>query len=274
MKYLQVTDTVVLLNNDFGANISCIALKDELFYIDTSMNTTIAADFRKEMEQKFNCPSTELIITHGHIDHLFGIGAFKGLDVIVAEDSKPRFERFVNTEYTEEVIANISRVFPFFRESVKSANLFMPNIWVKDQMNINEEILFQVVGGHSACSSTIFYKPDKMLFVGDLVQYNSYPYFGEPDNDMFKWIANLKKWEELDIDIFIPGHGIPFNKIYLKKVRIFFEELVAFLKEMKQQKIPEEEVPYHPNFPKGYWDETAVRRPPFDFSVKNLYRIL
>ena len=276
MKYHEISESIVLANNDFGANLACIALENELFFIDTSMNTDIAKKFRIEMEKKFDRKASTLILTHGHIDHFFGMGAFKDLKVVAADSAKPRLERFVSAEYTEEVITAISRTFPFFRESVDSADLFMPNTWVKDKMSFgpNNEISFEIVGGHSACSSFIHHKTEKSLFVGDLVQYNAYPYFGEPDTDMQKWIGALKNWENKDIDYYLPGHGLPFNKDYLRSVWQYFVNLVNVLKELKEEAVSEENVPNHPKLPEGYWNEDAIRRPPFDFSMKNLYKKL
>ena len=53
MKHIQVTDNVVLYRIPQGSNIICIALDNELVFIDTGLNTVVASNFRKEMEKKF-----------------------------------------------------------------------------------------------------------------------------------------------------------------------------------------------------------------------------
>ena len=91
---------------------------------------------------------------------------------------------------------------------------------------------------------------------------------------MYKWINALKAWEKQDIITYLPGHGLPFDKKYLRSVWQYFEDLVNILKELKEEAIPEEEIPNHPKLPQGYWNEEAIRRPPFNFSMINLYKKL
>ena len=54
MKYEQVTDSVTLLKMNQGSNLTCIALEDELIFVDTGLNTIIAQEFRKNMEKNMH----------------------------------------------------------------------------------------------------------------------------------------------------------------------------------------------------------------------------
>ncbi|MFX1538745.1 MAG: MBL fold metallo-hydrolase [Promethearchaeota archaeon] len=277
MKYEEVSKSVVFAQNEYGANLVCIALENELIFVEAGLHTVIAANFRKAMEAKFNRKASTLLLSHSHIDHFFGMDAFSDLKVVAAEAGKLRFERIVNAEFTEEIIENFSRVFPHFRESVEVAKPFLPNVWVQDKMILGEEnqqVVFQVVGGHSGCSSSIHYVPDGVMIVGDLVQVDLYPYFGEPDTDIEKWIHALKTWESMDIKAVLPGHGKFVTKDYLLGVRTFFEGMLATLKELKAEGVPIEEVIHHSNLPSGYWGKDAIRKPPYDMSIANLYKKL
>jgi glyoxylase-like metal-dependent hydrolase (beta-lactamase superfamily II) len=182
----------------------------------------------------------------------------------------------VNAEFTEQIITNMSNVFAGFRESIGEAKLFMPNKWMKDKMTIgkNQELVFQVVGGHSACSSTIHFVPENIIISGDLVQVDVYPYFGEPDTDMEKWVAALKSWEEMKVNTVLPGHGKKIDGKYLSNVKKYFDGLLNTLKELKKINYPEEEVAKHPKLPKGYWPDSATKTPWFDYSITNLYKNL
>ncbi len=276
MKYEQVTDSIALLKMNQGSNVACVALEDELIFIDTGLNTIVAKEFRKTMEKKYNKKASTLILTHGHIDHFLGLGAFSDCKVVAASFGKPRFERFVAQEVPESFLDGMSSVFPSIKVEYAISELSMPNMWVKERKTCGkkQELTFQVIGGHSECSSSIFYSPDRVLFVGDLIQADVYPYFGEPDTDMNKWINALKDWEEQDIQFILPGHGGVLTRNYVSKVRIYLENLIKTLSEFKSEGISEEELVKLDVFDEGYWPKKATRKPAFNFSLVNLYRSL
>ncbi|NHJ32190.1 MAG: MBL fold metallo-hydrolase [Asgard group archaeon] len=276
MSYKEISKSVVFLQNEWGSNSVCIALENELFFVDTGLNTSRAIEFRKAMEAKFNRKASTLILTHGHIDHILAMDAYSDLQVIGAEIGKERFEGLAKLELTEEVIENMSKYFAGFRESAKDAKPFLPTQWVKAKAVIgdNQEIVFQTVGGHSNCSSSIEYVPDGIIITGDLMQVDVYPYFGEPDNDLEKWISALKIWEDGNYKAVLPGHGKAVDVSYLSKVRAFFEQILATTKELKKKNLPVEEVLKHPDYTNGYWPKEAVRTPSYDFSISNLYNKL
>lgn len=276
MKYNQVTDNVTQLQIAQGSNIVCISLEDELIFIDTGLNTIVANDFRKQMEQKYQKKASMLLITHAHIDHFLGMKAFSDCTIVAAEAAQQRFSRFVGLQFTDEIIENMSKIFPSIKTAVTVAKISKPHLWVKERKSFgpNEEILFEVKGGHSSCSSTIFYKSDKILMVGDLIQAKVCPYFGEPDTDMNKWIQALKEWNNQDIDYILPGHGGILNKDYAQSVLEFFEKIIKELRKFKKEGLSEEELLKQPVFSKGYWPENAIRKPAYNYSLLNLYRQL
>ena len=64
MKYNQVTGDVTQLQIPQGSNIVCLALEDELIFVDAGLNTIVASDFRKQMEKKYERKASTLLITH------------------------------------------------------------------------------------------------------------------------------------------------------------------------------------------------------------------
>jgi glyoxylase-like metal-dependent hydrolase (beta-lactamase superfamily II) len=275
MSFEDVTESIVLSQNDYGANLVCVALEDELVFVDAGLHTGFTAEFRGAMEERFSLKANTLIVTHAHIDHLLGIGAFSDCEVVAAEAGRMRFERFLAAEYTEEMIQRAERVFPRFRESVELAELSMPTTWVKDRMVLGGgDMVFQLVGGHSSCSSSIHVIPERVIMAGDLMQVDRTPYFGEPDTDIEKWTRALQTWESMDLDAVVPGHGAAVDRSYVSSVRAFFEEMLEALRSLKEEGVPLDEVAHHPRLPSGYWPVDAERKPTYDFSINNLYKRL
>jgi len=273
MTYVEISKSIVLAQNEFGSNSICISLENELVFVDAGMNGAIASTFRRSMEEKFGKKSSALILTHGHIDHFFGMGAFSDLEVIAPANSKSRIERFVNAEFTDEIVANFELYFPTFTEAAKVAKLFMPTLWYNDKLEFgsNKELLIKIVGGHTNCSSSIYLQSEKILIAGDLLQVGTSPWFGEPDNDLVKWIQNLKIWEEMALDAYLPGHGKSVDVAYLTKVRVFFEQLLAAVTKLKAEGLTVEEVIEHNSLPTGYWPPEATK-PAYAMSLASLYK--
>jgi glyoxylase-like metal-dependent hydrolase (beta-lactamase superfamily II) len=275
VSFEDVTESIVLAQNDYGANLVCVALEDELVFVDAGLHTGFTAGFRRAMEERFGLKASTLMMTHAHIDHLLGIDAFSDCDVVAAEAGRMRFERFLAAEYTEEMIQRAERVFPHFRESIELAELSMPTTWVKDRMVLGGgDVVFQLVGGHSSCSSSIHVIRERVMMAGDLMQVDRTPYFGEPDTDVDKWIGALKTWESMDLDAVVPGHGAAVDRNYVTCVRAFFDEMLEALKSLKEEDVPLDEVAHHPKLPSGYWPADAERKPTYDFSINSLYKRL
>ena len=274
--YQEISESVVFLPRANGSNLACIALEDELVFFDAGLHTKVAAEFRKKMEEKYQRKTGALILTHGHIDHFFGMGAFADVKVIAAKEAEANIKRFVDANLTEEILDNLEQFFPTIKEAGKEAKLFMPNQWFDGIANYgkNNELVFTVIGGHSNCSSTIYFEKEGAIITGDLMQVERYPYFGEPDTDLEKWINAIKSWQELNVKSVVPGHGRVVDVEYLTGVKSFFEDMLTAVKELKKEKVPEEEVANHPKIPSGYWPKEAKRNPSYDYSIVNLYRKL
>jgi len=273
MNHQEITECIVFSKSSTGSNLACIALDEGLYFVDAGMNTSKLLMFRKEMESKYNRSTLGLFITHAHIDHFLGMQAFSDVEIIAAKESTPRFERFTSVVFTKEIIENMLRVFPTIKDDMEEAKISMPTTFVDGEKEFGKEkeIRFKVVGGHSSCSSEILFQKEKIIFTGDLVQVDAYPYFGEPDTDLYKWIETLSDWESKDEYKFLAGHGKIVDSIYVTEVRKYFEEMLVVVKELKLSGVLKEEVANHPKLPKGYWPETAVKRPPYTFSIGQLY---
>ena len=274
---VDVSPSVVMAQNPSGSNLTCIALDDGLVFVDTGLDTEAAAEFRKDMQERFDRPTKFLILTHAHIDHIFAMGAFKDVDVVAAAAAKPLFEYQLTIEWDEKSIAGYSSVFPTFAEAQKTAEPFLPTIWVEDSQDFGSaenRIVFANTGGHSAGSSYVYFPSENVLVAGDLVQVGKYPYFGDRTTDLGAWIDTLKLWHGMDPAKICPGHGWVVDKDYLLLESGYFEDLIEALAKMKSDGVPEEEAVVHTSLPAGYWDENLPEPGWFKYCIALSYRSL
>jgi len=59
-------ETNHILRSYETATMSCIALPDELYFVDSGAIIDNAVKFRADMEERFDRPTTHLLLTHDH----------------------------------------------------------------------------------------------------------------------------------------------------------------------------------------------------------------
>ncbi len=271
--YKWVTNSVVMAENEHGSNIYCISLSDELVFIDAGMLNEYTLKFREAMEVYYGKEASTLFITHAHIDHIRAMNAFSDCEIVAAEGARPRVNAPMAIDFNEERLSRMEGVFPYIREGVQDGEFLEPTKWV-DANYIYKGVGFNVHGGHSACSSSVFIPDENCVALGDLVQSERQPYFGESDTDINAWIGALDAWEGSDIAHVFPGHGPPVERDYLGGVSGYFRDLTESLRSLRTENIPEEEVHLNEYLPSGYWPEDSPRKSAHYYSIRRLYASL
>jgi glyoxylase-like metal-dependent hydrolase (beta-lactamase superfamily II) len=263
VEYVDISPSVVMALNPNGSNLTCIALDDGLVFVDTGLVTEIAADFRTGMEKRFERPTKYLILTHGHIDHIFAMAAFADVEVVAASSEKALFENQLAIEWNEENTAVYSGIFPSFTDALESARPFPPTVWVDDEQvfgSNDTRAVFATTGGHTTGSSYVWFPSEGVLVGGDLVQVDKYPYFGDSTNDLGLWIDALKGWYEMEPQAICPGHGRAVDKDYLRLEWEYFEALIAALTKLKADGVPIEKAVVDASLPTAYWPDQPEPR--------------
>jgi len=271
--YKWVSDSLVMAENEHGSNIYCIALSDELVFIDSGMLNGYTFKFRESMEVYYGKEASTLFITHAHIDHILAMNAFSDCEIVAAEDARPRFDTHMETDFNEERLNRMEGVFPQIKEGVREGGFLEPTKWVESRYR-HKGLVFNVHGGHSACSSSVYIPDEKCVALGDLVQAERQPYFGEPDTNITLWIETLEAWERSDITSVLPGHGPSVTRGYLGGVSDYFRNLREALRLLKTNNIPEEGVHLNESLPSGYWPLESLKKPAHSYSIRRLYTSL
>jgi len=271
---IEVSSSVVMALNDNGSNISCVALDDGLVFFDAGLSTSTAAAFRREMEAGFQRGTMALVLTHAHLDHLFGMAAFADVPVYSAEAGRQRWEHFVAIEWNERAIAGYAAVFPTLPGEAPDAELRLPTDWFTDELVLGtgESVLrIRRTGGHTIDSSSAVVGAGGVVIVGDLVQARRRPYFGEPDTDFPAWIDALSGWEDLEVDAVCPGHGPVIDVDELSKIRLWFEGAFATAKKLKAEGVSMEQLAAREELASGYWPDDGAPPRWWGYCIKRLY---
>jgi len=263
MPYFEVTENVVVANatnckkskiNNAAQTIviSCLALPDKLVFVDCGVYLEFAEKFRRDMEKKFQRKTSHLILTHTHWDHILAMKVFKDVDIVVSKKGlaslKKNLKGYLSPEELLEYAEQYAAEDPVLANDIGNTELFLPNISVKDEFRINsgeQEILFKVIGNHTSGSAHIYYPQEKTLCAGDNI-LECYP---QLLNSNWKTMDLLHSWEEMAIEHVIPGHGKPITKEYITKIRLYYDELITFLKDQLKQNAALKDVLKNPELP-------------------------
>ena len=266
MQVQKITENVFIANfldmkrseiNDAPQTITvtCIALPNQLIFVDCGVYTKKVIEFRKQMEEHFQRKTSHLLLTHIHWDHILSMKAFKDVDVVVAKKGIPGLKRsysgYLNLRERKDRANIYQKEDPEVAEDIENAELFIPNTTVKDELEIGEEdqkIIFKVIGNHTAESAIVLIPSEKIMCTGDNLVV-TYP---QLIRSSFKTIDMYKSWEDMDIELFIPGHGNPVKKEYVISVRKYYESLVDFLKVKIKEKTSIRKILKDKNLPRYF----------------------
>jgi alkyl sulfatase BDS1-like metallo-beta-lactamase superfamily hydrolase len=237
----EITDEVAFLPN--FANCTAISTDDGLVMIDTGSPLT-AELVHREIRTWSVLPLHSAIFSHGHIDHVFGVGPFeeearaKGWRAprVVAHAHMPRrFDRYVLTAGYNEIIN---------QRQFAAPNLRWPREYRYPDETYELEHDFSVGSTHfflrhekgETDDATVTWMPETgVLCSGDLFIWNS-PNAGNPQKVQrypLEWAQALRRMVDLNAQFLLPGHGLPiFGR---DRIRQALSETAEYLESLVEQ---------------------------------------
>jgi glyoxylase-like metal-dependent hydrolase (beta-lactamase superfamily II) len=272
---IDVSPSVVMAEHTNGSNLICLSLPEGLVFVDTGLSTRVAAAFRRAMEARFQRPSIMLVLTHAHLDHFLGMGAFDDLTVLASIGARAEFEQHLAQDFADEkVVAAYGRIFPTLPAEVVDARLAMPMVWVDAPTLIGggeDAVTVQPVSGHAAGCLAVEWASQGVVVAGDLVQSRKHPYFGDPNTDLEAWIGALDRWHEIGFKKVCPGHGPVIPGAELEPMRVFFEDTLAHVAALKAAGRTLEEAVADDGYPPGYWPAEDPTPPWWSYCLGRAY---
>jgi glyoxylase-like metal-dependent hydrolase (beta-lactamase superfamily II) len=272
MKLEQISDHVYAnLSGETGGNIGIIELEDQVLAVDAQYPVS-GRDFRASISSVTSKPVTHLCLTHYHGDHIFGAQAFVDCEIVAHRWLKAKMEENLQSVWAPEHRDQ-------FLDEVRTNR--PENLWLFDGLKIvlptqvfDDRIQWDGVemihmGGHSADSSIVYIRDDRVLFAGDLIFAQTFPWAGDPSADPDQWIHAFTRLLEMEIDTVIPGHGPRCDKAEIMLQRDWFEAVRDRMQTLIAQGVAIEDAVQDSGFPPFYAAERPERRTD---SLRHWYR--
>ncbi len=238
---VEVADGVAFLPS--FANVTALASDDGLVMVDTGSALT-AAHVHEQIRRWTSQPLSTAVFSHGHIDHVFGVGLFEeearthdwpAPRVVAHEHVPARFDRYVLTAGYNQVINR--RQFAV-RDLVWPTEYRYPDEVYRDErtLTIGSLALHLRHERGETDDATVTWIPSRqVLCTGDLFVWSS-PNAGNPQKVQRyprEWAQALRRMSELGARYLLPGHGMPV--IGEQRVRQALSETAQYLESIVDQ---------------------------------------
>jgi glyoxylase-like metal-dependent hydrolase (beta-lactamase superfamily II) len=189
-------------------NTGVIIGDDSVMIIDATATPVAAQDVIRQVREITDKPIKYVVLTHYHAVRVLGASGYKdeGLEQVIA--SQNTYDLIVERGQ-QDMDSEISR-FPRLFQSVESIpGLTWPTITFNDRMTLMMGDLKVEIShpgrGHTKGDTIVWVESEKVLFSGDLVEFDAACYTG--DAYLTHWPATLDRLEAMGAEKLVPGRG-------------------------------------------------------------------
>jgi glyoxylase-like metal-dependent hydrolase (beta-lactamase superfamily II) len=213
----EITDGVAFVPS--FANVSAFVTDDGLVLVDTG-SAPLASVIHQELRRWTPAALHTAVYSHGHIDHVFGVGVWEQESAdrawvapqVVAHEALPRrFDRYRLTAGYNEIINR--RQFGF-KEFDWPLDYRYPDRTYTDELTLDiggSSFLLRHEKGETDDHTVTWLADKSVLCCGDLFIWAS-PNAGNPQKVQRyprEWALALRRMAELEPEYLLPGHGLP-----------------------------------------------------------------
>jgi glyoxylase-like metal-dependent hydrolase (beta-lactamase superfamily II) len=186
-------------------NTGVVIGDDSVMVIDTQATPVMAADVVRRIREVSDLPIRYVVLSHYHAVRVLGASCFAAEQVIASRDTYDLIVERGEADMKSE-IARFPRL---FRAVESVPGLTWPTMVFEGSMTLwmgklRVELL-QLGRGHTKGDTVCWLPEEKVLFSGDLVEYQTTPYTG--DAYLQDWPATLDAILALGPTSLVPGRG-------------------------------------------------------------------
>jgi glyoxylase-like metal-dependent hydrolase (beta-lactamase superfamily II) len=204
--FTKLSDHAYAYTAEGDPNTGIVVGDDAVMVIDTQATPVMAQDVIRRIREVTDKPIRYVMLSHYHAVRVLGASAYGAEHVIASQDTYDLIAERGEADKASE----IGR-FPRLFRNVESvpAGLTWPTITFTGKMTLwlgkLEVQLLQVGRGHTKGDTVVWLPQDRVLFSGDLVEFDATPYAG--DAYFQDWPQTLDNIAALKPVALVPGRG-------------------------------------------------------------------
>jgi glyoxylase-like metal-dependent hydrolase (beta-lactamase superfamily II) len=234
VSFTRLSDHAYAYTAEGDPNTGVVVGDDAVMVIDTQATPAMAQDVIRRIREVTDKPIRYVVLSHYHAVRVLGASAYQPEHVIASEDTLS----LIRERGEQDKASEIGR-FPRLFRNVESVppGLTWPTMTFTGRMTLwlgrLEVQLIQLGRGHTKGDTVVWLPQDKVLFSGDLVEFDATPYAG--DAYFQDWPKTLDNIAALKPEKLVPGRGAALTNAAevakgLEGTRAFVSELYASVK--------------------------------------------
>ncbi len=204
--FSKLSDNAYAYTAEGDPNTGIIVGDDSVLVLDTQATPVMAQDVIRRIREVTDKPIEYVLLTHYHAVRVLGASAYGARHIIASQDTRD----LIAERGEQDKASEIGR-FPRLFRNVQSVppGLTWPTITFTGRMTLwlgkLEVQLLQLGRGHTKGDTVAWLPQQKILFSGDLVEFDATPYAG--DAYFSDWPATLDNIAALQPEQLVPGRG-------------------------------------------------------------------
>jgi len=230
----KLSDNAYAYTAEGDPNTGIVIGDNAVLVADTQATPVMAADVIRRIRDVTDKPIKYVVLTHYHAVRVLGASAYAAQEIIASQDTCD----LIVERGEQDKKSEIER-FPRLFQAVESVppGLTWPTLTFKGEMTLwlgkLEVKLLQLGRGHTKGDTVVWLPQQKILFSGDLVEFDATPYAG--DAYFEDWPRTLDAIAALKAEKLVPGRGAALTtseqvQAGLAGTRAFVSELYAAVK--------------------------------------------
>jgi len=229
----QLSEHAYAYTAEGDPNTGIVVGDDAVMVIDTQATPVMAQDVIRRIREVTAKPIRYVVLSHYHAVRVLGASGYKPDHVIASRDTCDLIVERGEADMKSEI-----ERFPRLFQAVESIpGLTWPTIVFEKRLTLwlgkLQVELMQLGRGHTKGDTVVWLPQEKILFSGDLVEYDATPYTG--DAYLTDWPATLDAIAALAPEKLVPGRGASLTtpaqvKAGLDGTRAFVTEMFGAVK--------------------------------------------
>ena len=206
VSFTKLSDHAYAYTAEGDPNTGIVIGDDAVMVIDTQATPGMAQDVIRRIREVTSKPIKYVVLSHYHAVRVLGASAYAPEHIIASEDTLG----LIKERGEQDKASEIGR-FPRLFRDVQSvpAGLTWPTLTFSGKMTLwlgkLEVQLLQLGRGHTKGDTVVWLPQERILFSGDLVEFDATPYAG--DAYFQDWPATLDRLAALEPAKLVPGRG-------------------------------------------------------------------
>ncbi len=270
----KISDNVYVDTGLWGANVGCVVTREGVVMIDTPQYPVDALRWRDEIAQYG--PVRYIIYTEPHADHWSGGGFFTGTG-IGHEGARETILAATVQQFKERLKAGSPESLPLVPADF---HFRPPTVTLSQRLTFYlGDHTFQLINhpGHTPSQVAVYIPEERVAFTSDNIFHKVKTYLQAALP--YEWLDSLKRLEDLDADVLVPGHGTICDKSYLPEqaaiIRGWIDAVTTAIKQgMSLEEAQEKLAEIDPDPNTSINSLTTARQQIQHSAVKRLYEVL